>query len=274
MIICDEHSLAFVHIPKCAGTSVRERLQNFDTRGGKFAPRVVNHQQIGRLDMTHIPLFILREHFCEDFEALEEYWSIAVIRDPYTRFASSVTQHINMYSHQTIQSRSAKEIQNTIKSSMDYLSRQSKGPHLLPAEYIHFQKQVDYVSLDGARVINKLYLLEDIEILFADAGRRLRKNLDELTFDRGRTWGNRTFVYRNEVLRKLLETSRPYLSYLNRFLSERVKEDIRNIVYVPREQRLEGIFQTDEVKDFIQEYYADDIGIYNHLIKSKRDNSW
>lgn len=273
MIICDEHRLVFVHIPKCAGTSVRNTLQHFDSRGGAFTSRRSNHPSLGQLDFVHIPLFVLREHFRPEFEILKEYWSIAVIRNPYNRFASSVTQHLNMYSAQSIQTRSREDIQTAIKTSIDYLSRQPKAPHLLSSEYIHFQKQVDYIDLDGARVINNLYLVDEIDDLLADVGRRLGENLLEPTHDGGRTSENRTFVYRNDLLRRVLETSRPLAVYLANFLSESVKEDIRSLVYVPRDQRMKSIFQTNQVRDFIQEYYADDIAVYSHLIESKRNDA-
>ena len=170
MIICDEHRLVFVHIPKCAGTSVRKTLQNLDSRGDKFTSQRSNHPSLGQLDFVHIPLFVLREHFRPEFETLQEYWSIAVIRNPFNRFASSVSQHLNMYSAQSIQKRSREDIQIAIKTSIDYLSRQPKDPHLLSSEYIHFQKQVDYIDLDGVRVINNLYLVDEIDNLLADVG--------------------------------------------------------------------------------------------------------
>ena len=80
-------------------------------------------------------------------------------------------------------------------------------------------------------------------------------------------------MYRNDLLRRVLETSRPFAAYLANFLSESVKEDIRNLVYVPRDQRMKNIFQTDQVRDFVQEYYADDIAVYSHLIQSKRNDA-
>ncbi len=80
MIISDKHQFAFVHIPKCAGTSLRSILQHFDDRGSKFTGRVDHHTELGELDYVHIPLFALREHFRPEFEAVQQYWSFAVVR--------------------------------------------------------------------------------------------------------------------------------------------------------------------------------------------------
>lgn len=270
MIICDEHRLVFVHIPKCAGTSVRKALQDFDSRGGKFTSRTGIHPSIGQLDFVHIPLFVLNEHFHAEFEVLKEYWSIAVIRNPYSRFASSVTQHMNMYSAQPIQMRSRGDIQTAIETSIRYLSRQPEGPHLLASEFIHFQKQVDFINLDGERVINKLYLVNEIDDLLTDVGIRFGKSLIEPTLDSGRVSENRSFVYRNNLLHRVLETSRPVATYFANFLPESVKENIRSLVYVPRDQRMNDLFQTEQVRDFIQEYYAGDIAVYDRLVKCKR----
>ena len=271
MIICDEHRLVFVHIPKCAGTSVRMTLQNFDSRGGKFTSRISNHPSLGQLDYAHIPLFVLREHFRPEFETLQEYWSVALIRNPFDRFASSVSQHLNMYSSQSIQKRSPKDIQTAIKNIINYLSSQPKDTHLLSPEYIHFQKQVDYINVDNIRVIKNLYLVDEIDDLLVGLGQRLGQNLLVTTHDSDRTSGNRTFVYRNDYLRRVFETTRPLITHLANLLSERVKENIRNIVYVPRDERMKNIFQTHQVQDFVQEYYSDDIAVYSDLLKFKRN---
>jgi hypothetical protein len=89
MIISDRHHFVFAHIPKCAGTSVRDALQHLDDRDGFYTGRVDQHPTLGLLDYVHIPLFNLRDHFRSEFEKAGDYWSFAVVRDPFGRFPSA-----------------------------------------------------------------------------------------------------------------------------------------------------------------------------------------
>jgi hypothetical protein len=59
MIVSDRHRFVFIHIPKCAGTSVRNVLEGFDETGGRFNTRIADDPKFGRLDYTHLPLSIM-----------------------------------------------------------------------------------------------------------------------------------------------------------------------------------------------------------------------
>lgn len=265
MIINDQHQLAFIHIPKCAGTSVRKSLQPFDSRYGMFTNRVDNHPDLGQLDYVHIPVYTLSEYFPEEFAAVRDYWSFAVMRDPLVRFASSVSQRMKMYSDQPIQKRSLREIRTVIDESIDYLSRKPRGRHLLPPEYIHFQKQADYIELDGVRILDRIYTVNQIDALMADVEQRVGQSQVESNTAGGVTQANRTVVFRNEFLRRVIETARPITDRLGKVLPESTKQMVRDCVYVPRDQRMKVLFESDDVQVFIRQYYADDIALYRQI---------
>jgi len=263
MIINDKHRFVFVHIPKCAGTTVRGPLTRFNGWQLAGPPWLKTHSELGRLDYTHIPLFVLREHFTIEFEAIQDYQSFAVVRDPFTRFASSVSQRLKMYSDTPIQKRSQYEIRSVIDECIDYLSHQPRDLHLLPPEYIHFQKQVDYIELDGTRTLKKLYTMNDIRELLTDVGRLVGQNLVKPSPEKGgETSMNRSVVFRNDFLRRVIETIRPTTKNLVNMLPESSKKRIRDRVYVARDQRMKDTFAANHVRTFVSEYYADDIAIY------------
>ena len=56
MIIDDQNKFVFVHIPKCAGSSIRSKLDVFDTTGGFLRPPVQEVDGVGLLDLAHLPL--------------------------------------------------------------------------------------------------------------------------------------------------------------------------------------------------------------------------
>lgn len=272
MIVNHEHRFAFVHIPKCAGTSVRTSLQVFDSLKGQFTDRVSRHPVLGELDCVHIPLFILRDYFEAEFEAIRDYWSFAVIRDPFSRFASSISQRLRMYSALPIQKRSLREIETYIDESICYLSQRDAGAQLLPPEYIHFQRQTDYVQLEGEQVVDALYTVDNIGSLLNEVSQRVGRSVTSAK-EPVAARANRTVVFRNDLLRHIFVNARPLTNQIGKALPEGTKQLIRDRVYVPRDQRLKKLFATDRVLEFINEYYERDIALYQKISERERTES-
>jgi hypothetical protein len=267
MIISDEHGFVFVHIPKCAGTSVRKFIDTFDSRKGMFTFRVDDHLALGKLDYAHIPLFVLREHFPHEFEALQNYWSFAVVRNPFDRFASSLSERLSGYGAKTIQHCSKKEIRSSIRQTIEYLTEEENC--LLSKEFIHFQRQVDYIQLDGEQIIESIYTIDQIEELLADVESKLGRRLVNPSAHASNRHANRSIVFRNNFLRRVNETLRPKMNGLVQVLPKSIRQKIRECVYVPRDKRLRDIFEEDHVQAFIRDYYSDDITFYQRVLQTK-----
>lgn len=223
VIISDKHSFAFIHIPKCAGTSIRLPLTPFNSWKLAGPPWQRNHPILGLIDFGHIPLFVLRDHFRPEFEAVQKYWSFAVVRDPYTRFASSVSQRLRMYSNTPIQKRTEDDINSCIREVIDCLSRQRQEQVVLPPDYIHFQRQVDYIQVDGERIVDSIYTVDQFNQLLADVSRHIGQKLPDAEIEEESKTKNRTIVFRNDLVRHMIEASRPATRQLSKLMSERFK---------------------------------------------------
>jgi len=261
MIISDKYRFAFVHIPKCAGTSVRNALDVFDEWEFAGGARRVNHPSLGYLDLTHVPLFALRQHFEAEFDKVRGYWSFAIVRNPFTRFPSSISQRLKMYSDKPIQKQSTKALKVQVDQVIRFLSAQPRQEHILPAEFIHFQKQLDFIQLDGQQVLNSIYTTSQIGGLLEDIAIRVGDSFIEPS-DGYPERANRTIVHRSEALRILVESCRPVAGKVTRVLPEVLKQGLRSLVYVPRDQGLANIFGSNYVREFIADYYADDIELF------------
>ncbi len=266
MIINDEHQFVFVHIPKCAGSFVRDHIKPFDSRKGIYQ-KISHHLALGALDFSHIPLFVLREHFPQEFERLQNYSSFAVVRNPFDRFASSLSQHL-LKSSRPISTRSTKEIQCLIHETIDYLSRKQKMRYLLSAEYIHFQRQVDYIEDDGERIIENIYTIGQINELLSDVESKVGRRLVRTSGYASKTMENQSVVFRNDFIRWMYNILRPKIIVLYRRLPKGIKRKISEYIYVSRDERLRDIFQEDHIKDFIRDYYSEDISLYQHILKT------
>jgi hypothetical protein len=88
MIINKTNRFAFVHIPKCGGTSVRKVLDTFNEWSYLGNPWIGETKKLGTVHFSHLPLQALRILFPEDLELVLKYESFALVRDPYERFFS------------------------------------------------------------------------------------------------------------------------------------------------------------------------------------------
>jgi len=262
MIINHDFRFSFLHIPKCGGTSIRKYLLPFDSLEGNFDKRVDNHPALGKLDYVHIPLFTLRDHFPEEFDVVCSYWSFAVIRDPLIRFASSISQRLDMYSDHPIRRLGVCEVEKEIGETLEFLDRQPLGNNLLPPEYIHFQKQVDYIMLDGQKVIDTVYRIDDLDILIKDVGRCIGKPL--ATVRKTPYVANKSVAYKSEMFGKVIDASIPFTGFLVRRLPDPIKQAIVHRMFVPLNAKFKHCFNEPHVVEFIKRYYARDIRIWQN----------
>jgi len=76
---------------------------------------------------------------------------------------------------------------------------------------------------------------------------------------------NQSIVFRNDLLRWVIETARPLSNKVSRLLPEGVKQWVRDQIYIPRDQRMKNLFTADYIQDFIRDYYAEDIALYKKV---------
>lgn len=261
MIVNDTHRFVFVHVPKCAGSTVRRRLRHLDETGGKFGTPYGSHPDLGSIDMGHIPLFVLRRHFPEEYEKVREYAAFALVRDPFDRFPSSLSQRFNMYGESPMRRVSEAEIREEIDGVIRFLEDRADARSYLPAEYIHFQRQVDFILDQGMRVVDRVYGTDQVNRLIDDIAARAGAALPE-----AEERINESMVFRSDAARGFVEAVRPVARAmlpepLRRWLGERVLRGLS----VPRSQRFAHLFAVEHVQDFIRRYYAADIALFESV---------
>ncbi|MEL1249850.1 sulfotransferase family 2 domain-containing protein [Aurantiacibacter gilvus] len=177
MIISDKHQFAFIHIPKSAGSTVRHALMSLDERREQYYDRSrAEHPVLGALDHAHIPLAVLAEHFSADLALLREYRAYALLRDPLTRFESSLHEYVRTRTGGLLADLSPVEQRSNIATVLDLLGQHGNAPVTNPA-LIHFARQSDYIELDGERIVDGLYLLEHVGQMLDDIEERVGEPL-------------------------------------------------------------------------------------------------
>ncbi len=252
MIIDDAHRAAFVHIPKCGGTSVSLQFGDLDSYGGAFRRKGV-HPLLGAINYGHVPLMYLKQCFPIEFEKISSYTSFALVRDPHTRFASAIFQRLDEFGGVHKLNVTSKLALREAREVIRWLT--DKGP-FCDLEYIHFSRQIDYVELDGRPIVGNVFPLENI----ADMAAAFQTSCG-VRFDPERR-ENTNFASSNPIL-AMLRVAKPIYSRLTSWtFRERVLLTMQRLNINRPDSLYAALLRVPEVNGFVEDYYAEDFALY------------
>jgi hypothetical protein len=258
MLISDANKFIFIHIPKCAGTSLRKSILKVDPNTIKIN-YVDIHSELGKLDYTHIPLKELHDYFPTEWNKILKYNTLACVRDPFQRFPSSLAQKLRMYKGCEIRFLTSKKLAKEVDEVIKTLSILSSD-NVLPAEMIHFQKQVCYIFHGNQQIVKTVIDVSQVEVYIA----QLFNNSENHIFSNPLTPHklNATMRYKIDFYRNLDQYILDPI-YKNRIgqhsIIKRGINKIKKWIMSPYSDHIDPIFQSDTVRDFIQAYYYDDL---------------
>ncbi|MBO0732801.1 MAG: sulfotransferase family 2 domain-containing protein [Methylocapsa sp.] len=261
MIISDEHRFAFIHIPKCAGSTVRTQLAGIDSYKGKFSEEGP-HEHLGHISWRHFPLQTLRDHFPEEFRKVMEYDSVAVVREPHERFASAIIQHIRDLKIP----QSQISVRQAVAETAGIIEQLKKKPQSLEAAYSPFLPQASFTTLNHKVLIKHLFLLDQMAE-FADFVR-----MKTGVYFRADGRENQSAIPRFAIVKEVQTVLRPvYLRLLPRSARYNLgKAAITLGLYKKAtEEFSRELFEDHEIRNFVDDYYADDMFLFESL-KSAR----
>ncbi len=259
MIISDTYGFAFVHIPKCGGSTVKHVIRSYNQADFLYMG-IRQHPAAGRLDYAHIPLEILRDHFAKEFSRIEQYKTFALVRDPRERFFSALSQNQRMYSETELATMTNMEIIRECENICNYL--QGLNGFCDP-ERIHFEKQARYLDLDGKRLVDVVLPLHRIDLLIAEIGNVVHRKLkirDAVNQTRMQRFVLRkSLAERNEKIFEAIRHSKIVPLYL--------KKMTRKILYTGFDYQKLIPDVPEELLLFIDQYYREDAIIYQKYLK-------
>lgn len=253
MIISTERNFGFVHIPKCAGSTIKRQLLDLHDIKDRFSS-ARKHAELGKINRNHLPLYILDHHFPEALAALRAVTSYTLLRDPMDRFISGVAQFARDRGREPGE-MTPKALRMTAHGIVNYMEATSGFPDIA---YTLFIRQSDYVSLHGMRVIDHTYPVEAIDELM---DRLEREHGVKLL--RGRIW-NPTVTYRVPAmvggLKRLKSTAQkvlPVATYAH------VRDlGIKLFTTKGAPNLTETLRSDDKVRNFVDNFYAEDIALH------------
>ena len=252
MIISDHHRFAFVHIPKCAGVSVKHPLRAIDTTAGYF-DRIGEHDAMGRIHFAHITLRDLAEHFPGEAAKLRDYRAFAVVRDPTQRFLSALFQRLREFRQLNQSDITRDRIEQEAADVIRYLE---SDPVRLDLEHVHFNRQSDYVFQAGERIVDDIFPIERMADIVAYVADRTGISVEEER-------RNRSTEVRFAVVRPLVRLlRRPYAALVpyalrnhlrNRLVSAGIYGDVNKGAMLPAGGYVDG---------FVRSYYKQDFALH------------
>lgn len=252
MILSDDHRLAFIHIPKCAGVSVKQPLRAIDSTGGRFS-RIGDHPALGRIHYAHIVLRDLAEHFPEEWEKLRAYQSFAVVRDPTERFVSAMFQRLREFKGANQSDITPERIEQEAGAVIRYLET---APGRLDLEHVHFNRQADYLQIGEKRVVEHIFAIENMGAILSFIERSTGIRVEEER-------KNRSTEVRFSSLKPIIRMLRaPYAGIVPYAARNRIRSQlIRAGLYADAAKR-PLVKPGGRLEGFIRSYYAQDFELH------------
>ncbi len=258
MILSDRYRFIFIHVPKCAGTSVRAAVLPYHDADDRFLKTVEKHPELGELDFRHLPLPLLRELDPEAFHKLKRYDSYALLRDPFQRFRSAMAQRAKMYLGKEFAQMDEQELRTEIERVMDYLRSE---PAVIAPAFIHFARQSDFVQLGDERLVRHLYPVERVDLFVQALGRHI--GTDALRIEHA----NRTTVFRYPQLKHMVQNGSALARhFLPQPVHETLRRSARRVLMKPGAEADLPALREDRVQEFIAHYYAADIALHQEIL--------
>jgi len=240
---------------------MRNILGRFDDTGGKYEPSVREHPVLGRLDYTHLPLDLVRRVCPEDFDKIRRYHAFALVRDPQTRFVSALSQRFKMYNSRELAQLDRSEVNRLAREVVETLRREPDATRR--PEFVHFARQSDYIFLDGDQLVETIQPTSKAGDMIQQISQLTGEELGDVGND------NPTMVFRSGAFRRM--------ALAGKWIGERTlgPETVRRGRKVARRAMMKPLLNSrdaytlsDDVSDFVQDYYAQDLKLYEKVKKA------
>ena len=267
MILNEAHCFVFVHIPKCGGTSIRNVLEKYNRWPHKYIPEVRETPIHGIIDHAHIPLFTLREIYPESFEQVCSFESFALVRNPFDRFFSSVQQKMRMdmlRSNLNLGPFTKTEIAREIQEVVAYLSTFPDSPHQLPHNYIHFQRQVDFIFLENVQLVKNVFCLDQLDVFFSTIEKKTGISENCITKSYPNLIKNQSRQYKNNTYKWIDQATKGCRIRFKKYLPVRFNGLFRNITEL-KTSNVYANYLNPSLRNFIASYYKEDIELFDSI---------
>ena len=257
MIVSTDRRLAFVHIPKNAGTSI----------GGQLAAAFP--EDVVRLDCTanptagaffadHPTLWQIDLLSPELLARLRDYDVIAILRDPYDRFRSAIAEFIRTRIAADPHKLDPAQYARVIDEVMTVVS----GDQRWPRAFNFFRPQHEFIEYQGHRYANRLFDIGQLAPLRAYLSDQYGVRFEASPPAR-QTWSyGRTARHMVNILAPGLRRTLPERAYLA------LKNRVQPLIAKPGNDMFHAALERTDIQDWIKTTYREDFRLYQELAET------
>lgn len=256
MILNDNLRFAYIHIPKCGGTTIKHSIPQ--------VTKTLLDNGHGELS-GHLPLCFLKKERPDIFSKIVAYRSFAHVREPVSRFRSSLFQYNRLNLKLSSTELSDKKLLAIAHDICQELPQQE-----LPfsAQYEHFTPQIHYIETDGGRVVQNLSVtgdFTDLDRFLIENGLNSVNSPQNVSVTPRKGWFKLAARGASPIARKLLKWRTR--NHIWEFLVK------RGLYRTVTNQRVDFLLKDKDLIDFIQSFYARDFELYAAVVREQKHGS-
>lgn len=200
MPVCHRNKFIFLHIPRCAGTSIEKQF-SLRTVHNCFGV-VQSADQV--ITLHHLTGQDLLAAGVVDTDTFTSYFKFTIIRDPFERMASDYLWQQQFDVHGEFEGLSFTGFLEKAEQIM------KQGRYFEKLHYDHFRPMVDYCYFNGQLMVDDILLIDSLDQDLARIGERigsssmLHENRSHTTYSHLDCTENRGMVYELYSLDKQL----------------------------------------------------------------------
>lgn len=273
MLYSEQANLAFIHVPKNAGKSIRNALARSASLSWSFlasdlgvsearAAQLMDEEAevpvLGTVKPAHLPLCAIEAHLPATWTTIRSARSFILVRPPRDRFFSALMQRLGEFADVRAIRADDPLVRREAACVCDWLDGRGAFSEV---EYIHFSRQTDYADLRGERVVSAIFPLDRIDLaarwIEAETGVRLDVAHDHARRE-PRRWAGAIqpaarFIGRRVMPRAVKKALYPF--WMN------------SGIFSDAASRYRSIDLGEDVERFIADYYAGDARLYDEAVR-------
>ena len=232
---------------------MRKALRSIDATDSRF-DGMARHPDMGMVHYAHFTLADLARYFPAEYHKVIDYRSIAIVRDPVDRFYSALFQRLREFRRYQQSQITASVIETEAEAVIETLGGAAQR---LDLEYVHFNRQSDYVFNDEDRIVTEVFALDRL----ADAAAYIESctgvRLDETAPE------NRTVALKAGVFAPVIRTLRkPYAAIVPLGTRDRLRTRLTRFGLYGSIEKRKFLEPGSRTERFLHAYYAKDFELY------------
>jgi hypothetical protein len=261
LIISNKYKFSFIHIPKCAGSHIKNALQQFND-GENYTKRIGALNNIENVDFAHLPLKFLKNNIPHEYEKLCEFETYAIVRDPEERFYSAFSQYVKKKHRVGVKDLDIIQLKIYLNDVICWL-KDNGELEIYPSEFIYFMPQCKFIFCDNQQIVKGLYFIDDLDVFVKDLESYLGT---EIRLDDKGVGSNKTVEYRSPIVKLIFNRRvRIMLRKVKKLIPRSSLLFLMNIIYKPSKGDWSLVLKNEEITKTITDIYKQDYTLLSGL---------